>query len=67
MQKVLSFPKVSYFFSKYILITDQSAGNYMLKVNNRKTIKWRRSGIFIVSFERISHIDLVFLLLTLSK
>ena len=28
---------------------------------------WRRSGIFIVNFEHISHLVLVFLLLTLSK
>ena len=29
--------------------------------------QWRRSGIFIVNFEHISHLVLVFLLLTLSK
>ena len=28
---------------------------------------WRRSGVFIINFEQISHIDLVFLLLTLNK
>ena len=28
--------------------------------------QWRRSGIFIVNFERISHLVLVFLLLTLN-
>ena len=53
-----------------------SADNYMFKVNNRSTrtrckiwskltIKspdWRRSGVIIVSFEHISHLDLVFLL-----
>ena len=27
-------------------------------------VKWRRSGIFIVNFEHISHLGLVFLLLT---
>ena len=59
------------------------AGNYMFKVNNRNTrtrceicseltIKiperrqWR-SGIFIFNFEHISHLVLVFLLLTLSR
>ena len=58
-------------------------GNYMFKVNNRNTrtryeicskltIKIperhrRRSGIFIVNFEHISHLVLDFLLLTLSK
>ena len=29
--------------------------------------KWRRSGVFIVNFEHISHVFLVFLLLTLNK
>ena len=28
---------------------------------------WRRSGVFIVNFERISHFALVFPLLTLSR
>ena len=28
---------------------------------------WRRSGIFIVNFEHISHLILLFLLLTLSR
>ena len=55
-------------------------GNYIFKVNNRNTraicskltIKiperrqWLHSGIFIVNFEHISHLVLVFLLLTLS-
>ena len=55
------------------------AGNYMFKVNNgnseicsKLTIKIperrrRRSGVFIVNFEHISHFVLVFLLLTLSR
>ena len=64
--------------------TTNPAGNYMLKVNYRKTrtrcgicskltIKiperrqWCRSGIFIVNFEHISQLVLVFLLLTLSR
>ena len=29
--------------------------------------QWRRSGIFIVNFEHILHLALVFLLLTLSR
>ena len=57
------------------------AGNYMFKVNNRNvrtryklfsklTIKVskqrrRRSDVFVVNFEHISHLFLVFLLLTL--
>ena len=43
---------------------------YLLKVNNRNTRSrseiWRRSGVFIVNFEHISHLDLVFLLLNLN-
>ena len=40
----------------------------MLKVNNNDAInQWRRSGIFIVNFEHISHLVLVFLFLTLSR
>ena len=31
-----------------------------------KYVHWRRSGAFIVNFERISHLVLVFLLLTLN-
>ena len=36
----------------------------MFKVNNRKTN--HRSGVFIVNFEHISHLVLVFLLVTLN-
>ena len=58
------------------------ASIYLLKVNKRNrrrceiysklTIKtlerrhWHRSGVFIVNFEHISHVVLVFLLLTLN-
>ena len=41
----------------------------LLKVN-KKTLErrhWRRSGVFIVNYEQISHIFLVFLLLILNK
>ena len=44
----------------------------MCEICSKLTIKtperrnWRRSGIFIVNFEHISHIALVFLLLTLN-
>ena len=37
----------------------------MFKVNNKER-QWRRSGIFIVNFEHISHLVLMFLLLTLN-
>ena len=54
-------------------------GKCMFKVSNRNTCKicskltiktperrhWRRSGVFIVDFEHISHFFLVFLLLTM--
>ena len=53
-----------------VLLFDRSAmnpaGSYMFKVNNGVS-KWRRSGIFIVNFEHIAHLVLVFLLLTLSR
>ena len=42
------------------------AGNYMFQANNRNT-RWRRSGVFIVNFEHISHLFLVFISSTLSK
>ena len=42
------------------------AGIYLLKVIKRNTSHWRRSSVFIVNFEHISHLVLVFLLLTLN-
>ena len=44
----------------------KSAGNYMFKVNNRNT-RARCEIVFIVNFEHISHLVLVFPLLTLRK
>ena len=38
-----------------------------LTIKTPERCQWRRSGIFIVNFEYISHIFLVFLLLTLKK
>ena len=38
----------------------------MFKVNNKNTRR-RRSGVFIVNFEQMSHLFLVFLLLTMNK
>ena len=46
------------------IVTNNPAGIYLLKVNNRNTII---IGVFIVNFEHISHLVLVFLLLTLSR
>ena len=58
----------NYFRKKFHLIYDSPAGIYMLKVNNRNTRTRCEicSGIFIVNFEHISHLVLVFLLLTLN-
>ena len=38
-----------------------------LTMNTPERRHWRRSGVFIVNFEHISHLALVFLLLNLSK
>ena len=38
-----------------------------LTINTPERRHWRRSGVFIVNFEHISHLVLVFLLLTLSR
>ena len=64
---------------EYIRKSEWSVGIYLLKVNNRNTrtrceicskltIKAPecRSGVFIVNIEHISHLPLVFLLLTLN-
>ena len=54
-------------FTKHCAIL---AGNYMFKVNNGNTRTrsetWRCSDVFIVYSEHMSHLVLVFLLLTLS-
>ena len=46
--------------------TTSIAGIYLLKVKNKNTTTWRRSGVFIDNSEHISHLALVFLLLNLS-
>ena len=38
-----------------------------LTIKTPERRKWRRSGVFIVNFEHISHLVLVFLLLTLCR
>ena len=46
------------------------ANIYLFKVNNRNSRKRcdiRRSGVFIVNFEHILHLFLVFLSLTVNK
>ena len=41
----------------------------MFKVNNKdtRTMPWRGSGVFIINFKHVSHLVLLFLLLTLSR
>ena len=38
-----------------------------LKVKTQERHQWRRSAVYVVNFEHISHLVLVFLLLTLSR
>ena len=38
-----------------------------LTITSPERRQWRQSGVFIVNFEHISHLVLVFILLTLSK
>ena len=40
---------------------------FKININTPERRQGRRSGVFIVNFEYISHLVLVFLLLTLSK
>ena len=56
--------------------TKTPAGNYMFKVNNRNTrakyeicseLTVKTPGVLILNLEHISHLALVFLLLTLSR
>ena len=50
--------------SSLICSANQWAGFYVI---GTLTGPWRRSGVFVIDFERISHIVLVFPLLTLNK
>ena len=38
-----------------------------LKIKTPESRQWRRSGVFIAKFEHISHIAVVFLLMSLTK
>ena len=65
---LLSTLKLSQISNVLSLMRTTPAGNYMLKVNNRKTrTKSEICSKLIVNFEHISHLVLVFLLLTLSR
>ena len=43
----------------------QICSRLTIKTSDRR--QWRRSGVFVVNFEHISHLVLEFLLLTLSR
>ena len=57
----------------YMLKVNNRTTRTRCEICSKLTIKtperrhWRRSGVFIVNFEHISHLVLVFLLLTLSR
>ena len=57
----------------YMFKADNRNTTIRCEICSKLTIKipeqchWRRSGIFIVNFEHISHLVLVFLSLTISK
>ena len=40
---------------------------FKVNINTPERRQWRRSGVFIVNFEHIPHVVLVFLLLTFNK
>ena len=56
----------------YLLKVNDRNTRTRCEISSKLTIKtpdgrhWRRSGVFIVNFEHISHLVLVFLLLTLN-
>ena len=59
--------------SIYLFEVNNKSSRNICEICSKLTIKtperrhWRRSGVFIVSFEHISHFFLVFLLLNLNK
>ena len=71
----------SFLFSKFFVPGPDPANIYLFKVNNRntrkrceiclkltiKTRERRRSDVFIVNFEHISYLFIMFVLLTLNK
>ena len=74
------FAELIMFFKKlkkYVLTSLDTAGIYLLNVNERNTKTketperrhwgyWHLSDVFIINFEHISHLILLFLLLTLN-
>ena len=67
-------PLISYYLANiYLFKVNNRNTRKRCEVFSKLTIKtpepsrWRRSGVFIVNFENISHLFLVFLSLTLNK
>ena len=59
------FPVRSWLFYRFISQSAITCSKLTIKTVEQRP--WRRSGIFIVNFEHISYLVLVFLLLTLSR
>ena len=66
-------PVIYYPAGNYMLKVNKRNTRTMCKLCSKLTIKtperlrWRRFSVFIVNFEHVSHLVLVFLLLTLSR
>ena len=52
-------------FSRILTRAEITCSKLTIKIPERR--QWRHSGVFIVKFEHISHLVLVFLLLTLNR
>ena len=64
---ILSYTQISHIVWKIFLTKNPwNLKGFSLRISLLRR-HWRRSGVFIVDFEHISHLVLVFLLLTLSR
>ena len=72
-QSVESFQNSGYFVGIYLFKVSNRNPRTRCEIYSKLTKKtperrqWRRFGVFIVDFEHISYLALVFLLLTLSR
>ena len=62
-------PQPVFTCSKFTIETPEQGVKYVQSyaLKTPEPRQWRRSGVFIVKFEHISHLALVFLLLTLRR
>ena len=65
MKSLVERTSISLFNNKNTRKMCETRSELTIKTPERR--QWHRSGVFIVNFEQISQIFLVFLLLTLSK